>query len=184
MPPCGFRSRRAHYRFCLEPLLFSHFTARVSGERLLQIVFGYIEEARRSETILARTNCDGIVCLPAIRSELPAADRVRKLLSAAFGSDWSAARERELLAGAAGEGNKPIESLDAWLREKFFEEHCKLFHHRPFVWHIWDGNRDGFHCLVNAHRLTGPDGEGRRPITGRCAQICGGVAAGAEASND
>ena len=107
---------------------------------------------------------DGIVCLPAIRSELPAADRVRKLLSAAFRTDWSAAKERELLAVTAGEGNKPMASLDIWLRDKFFVEHCKLFHHRPFIWHIWDGNRDGFHCLVNAHKLTARDGEGRRTL--------------------
>ena len=107
---------------------------------------------------------DGIVCLPAIRSELPAADRLRRLLSAAFGSDWSAAKERELLAASADEGSDPITSLEVWLRDKFFKEHCKLFHHRPFVWHIWDGNRDGFHCLVNVHRLTGPDGEGRRTL--------------------
>ncbi len=104
---------------------------------------------------------DGIVCLSATRGERSAADRLRDLLSAAFGSEWSNARERELLA-AASEGNRPADSLETWLRDRFFEEHCKLFHHRPFVWHIWDGNRDGFHCLVNAHTITGEDGEGRR----------------------
>jgi len=106
---------------------------------------------------------DGIVCLSATRGEPSAADRLRELLFAAFESDWSASKERELLA-ATGDGKKPADSLDTWLREKFFEEHCKLFHHRPFVWHIWDGNRDGFHCLVNAHKLAGPDGEGRRTL--------------------
>ena len=29
------------------------------------------------------------------------------------------------------------------------EQHCKLFHNRPFVWQIWDG----FSCLVNYHKL-------------------------------
>ena len=106
---------------------------------------------------------DGIVCLSATRGERSAADRLRELLSTAFGSDWSAAKERELLAVAGG-GKKPAASLDIWLRDHFFEEHCKLFHHRPFVWHIWDGNKDGFHCLVNTHKLTGPDGEGRRTL--------------------
>lgn len=120
--------------------------------------------AARCEELESFADDDGIVCLPAIRSERPAADRLRSLLAAAFGSDWSAAKERELLAAAAGDGNKPAASLDMWLRDKFFEEHCKLFHHRPFIWHIWDGNRDGFHCLVNAHKLTGPDGEGRRTL--------------------
>jgi len=28
-----------------------------------------------------------------------------------------------------------------------------LFHHRPFVWQIWDGLRDGFSVLVNYHKL-------------------------------
>ena len=53
--------------------------------------------------------------------------------------------------------------LDDWLRNGFFEEHCKLFHHRPFVWHIWDGRkRDGFHALVNYHKLCEGGGKGRR----------------------
>jgi hypothetical protein len=40
-----------------------------------------------------------------------------------------------------------------WLRDEFFEEHCKLFHQVPFIWHIWDGLKDGFHALINYHRL-------------------------------
>jgi hypothetical protein len=106
---------------------------------------------------------DGIVCLAATRGERGAADRLRRLLAAAFGDDWSAAKERELLAAAAA-GGKPADSLEEWLRDRFFEEHCKLFHHRPFVWHVWDGRRDGFHALVSYHRLAGPDGEGRRTL--------------------
>ncbi len=106
---------------------------------------------------------DGIVCLAATRGERSAADRLRELLSAAFGPAWSVAKERELLA-VADDGNAPATTLEVWLRDRFFEEHCRIFHHRPFVWHIWDGNREGFHCLVNAHKLTGPDGEGRRTL--------------------
>ena len=54
-------------------------------------------------------------------------------------------------------------SLDDWLRNQFFDEHCKLFQHRPFIWHIWDGRkRDGFHALVNYHKLAEGDGKGRR----------------------
>ena len=34
----------------------------------------------------------------------------------------------------------------------------------PFIWHIWDGRRDGFHALVNYHRLAAPNGEGRRTL--------------------
>jgi hypothetical protein len=47
-----------------------------------------------------------------------------------------------------------------WLRDRFFEEHCQIFDHRPFIWHIWDGRQDGFHALVNYHKLAAPDGEG------------------------
>ena len=121
------------------------------------------EWVARCEKLEGCIDKDGIVSLSAIRGEHSAADRLRALLSAAFKSDWSASKERELLA-VAGDGKKPCISLEIWLRDKFFEEHCKLFHHRPFVWHIWDGNKSGFHCLVNAHKLCGANGEGRRTL--------------------
>ncbi len=109
---------------------------------------------------------DGIVCLSAVHGEGSAADRLRRLLAASFGAGWGAAKERELLRAAAEhhKDKKPVESLDEWLRERFFGHHCKLFHHRPFVWHIWDGLKDGFNALVNYHRLAAPDGEGRRTL--------------------
>ena len=44
-------------------------------------------------------------------------------------------------------------TLDDWLRNGFFEQHCKLFHQRPFIWQIWDGRKDGFSALVNYHKL-------------------------------
>ncbi|HDM75050.1 MAG TPA: hypothetical protein ENG51_01100, partial [Deltaproteobacteria bacterium] len=54
-------------------------------------------------------------------------------------------------------------NLDDWLRDHFFEQHCKLFCHRPFIWHIWDGRRrDGFHVLVNYHKLAAGNGKGRQ----------------------
>ena len=55
-------------------------------------------------------------------------------------------------------------SLEDWLRDSFFEEHCQLFHQRPFVWHVWDGRKDGFHALVNYHKLAAPNGEGRKTL--------------------
>ena len=88
---------------------------------------------------------DGIVCIPAVRGEEPAAERLLKLLAACgieLESDFD---------------------LDDWLRNDFFAEHCRLFHDRPFVWHIWDGRkRDGFHALVNYHKLAEGGGQGRR----------------------
>ena len=77
---------------------------------------------------------DGIVCLPGVRQEAPAAERLADLLRAV--------------------GYKTEVDLAVWLRDKFFEEHCKRFHQRPFIWHIWDGRKDGFAALVNYHKLT------------------------------
>ena len=116
------------------------------------------EWVRRCETLQAFSDKDGIVCIPAVRGEPPARERLLQLLAAAFGDTWNNGVLTKLLA----EADSP--SLDDWLRNRFFEQHCKLFHQRPFVWHIWDGNKDGFHCIVNAHRLTGSDGEGRRTL--------------------
>ena len=99
---------------------------------------------------------DGIVCLPAVRGELPAADRLLRLLAAAFGEAWSDATLPRLLAAAGSP------SLDDWLRNRFFEQHCKRFHHRPFIWHVWDGRRDGFHALVNYHKLAAEGRKGRQ----------------------
>jgi hypothetical protein len=94
-------------------------------------------------------DADGIVCLPPINKEQPAAARLRNLLAASFGADWSPSRERDLLAATGAKQT----NLEDWLRDAFFEQHCKLFHNRPFIWHLWDGRKDGFHALVNYHRL-------------------------------
>ena len=104
---------------------------------------------------------DGIVCLSAARGAPNATDRLRALLARAYGDQWSTATERALLEAT---GPKPPQSLEDWLRDLFFQEHCKLFHNRPFIWHIWDGRKDGFHALVNYHRLAGAEGKGRRTL--------------------
>ena len=104
---------------------------------------------------------DGIVPIPGLRGEPPAAERLREVLHAAFVGrafqpDGSGERVRlesltyKLLTDA---GAKPGSSLDDWLRDSFFEQHCKRFHNRPFIWHIWDGRKDGFSALVNYHTL-------------------------------
>jgi hypothetical protein len=92
---------------------------------------------------------DGIVCISATKGEPPAAERLRGLLVQALGKfDLSA-----LIASAGPKGSKS-ETLEEWLRVEFFEQHCALFHHRPFIWHMWDGNKSGFSALVNYHHLT------------------------------
>lgn len=103
---------------------------------------------------------DGIVTLNPVKGEQPAAARLLALLADAFSGEWSAAKLDALLA-QVGFGGK---TLDDWLRDGFFEQHCEVFHQRPFVWHIWDGRRDGFQALVNYHRLAAPNGEGRRTL--------------------
>ena len=92
---------------------------------------------------------DGIVCLPAVRGEKAAHHRLEELLQAAYGGAWSAQIRNQLLE-SIGCKNK---TLDDWLYEKFFEQHCKLYQNRPFIWHIWDGLKDGFSALVNYHQL-------------------------------
>lgn len=93
---------------------------------------------------------DGIACIPAVRGEAPLADRLLNLLVAAYGDAWSGDTLSFLLANAEHAGK----SLESWLRDKFFVQHCKLFQNRPFIWQIWDGLRDGFSALVNYHTLT------------------------------
>ncbi len=106
------------------------------------------------------TDQDGIVCLAATKGEAPAHERIVSLLVRALGVEWSAAKLSGLLADVGYSGK----SLDDWLRDAFFAQHCELFHQRPFIWHIWDGRRDGFHALVHYHRLAAPNGEGRRTL--------------------
>lgn len=93
-------------------------------------------------------NEDGIVCLPAVNREQPAVARLRQLLRAAL----NIIDEKTLIASAGLKGSKS-KTLEDWLRDEFFEQHAKLFHDRPFIWHLWDGRADGFHALVNYHQL-------------------------------
>jgi len=93
-------------------------------------------------------NSDGIVCLPPVNHEQAAANRLRPLLAAALGSF----EESSLIAAAGLKGSKSKTPED-WLRDEFFEQHAKLFHDHPFIWHLWDGRPDGFHALVNYHKL-------------------------------
>ena len=115
------------------------------------------DEARvwidRCKVLGAHVDDDGIVCLPSVRGEVPAHDRLLALLIDTWEtvepSSWKGGTLDKLLADSdcAGKG------LDVWLRDKFFEQHVKLFHHRPFVWHVCDGLKDGFGALVNYHNL-------------------------------
>lgn len=106
-------------------------------------------EQVQSDDLDALADADGIVCLPSVAGEPPAADRLQQLLGAAFRSSWSPAKNTELLE----ETGTKKKNLADWLRDDFFKQHCALFGHRPFIWHVWDGQSDGFAALVNYHRL-------------------------------
>ena len=111
---------------------------------------------------------DGIVCIPSVRGERPAHERLLQLLQRAWGEDWRDTNLAELLSEARST------TLDDWLRNRFFDDHCRLFQHRPFLWHVWDGRRcDGFHALVSYHRLAGSDGEGSAPLGVAHLQLSG-----------
>jgi hypothetical protein len=126
----------------------------------LMLGYRWPEQPKQDDAIDALSDKNGIVCIPAVRGEQPAAERLLDILHTAYGSQWSDAILHKLLSDA---GCRSGTSLEDWLRDRFFEQHCKLFAHRPFIWHIWDGRRhDGFHALVNYHKLAEPHGEGRR----------------------
>lgn len=132
-------------------------TARLLGYRWpaeLDSAMAVSSEARawiaETRKLLDPADVDGIVCIPPVRGEQPAADRLHRLLALAFGAAWTPTMLSSLLdhVGFAGK------TLEDWLRDGFFDQHCQLFHQRPFIWHIWDGRRrDGFAALVNYHKL-------------------------------
>lgn len=98
----------------------------------------------------AFADADGVVPISPTKGEAAAAERLRDLLARAYGKEWSASRQQKLLAQVDSAGA----SLEDWLRNAFFEQHCKLFQNHPFIWHIWDGHKGGFSALANCHKLT------------------------------
>lgn len=104
---------------------------------------------RQSAELLPFADEDGIVCIPAVSGEAPASDRLLNLLAKAYEGQNVNEQVAILLTQADHAGR----SLESWLRDKFFTQHCKLFNNRPFIWHIWDGLPDGFSALLNYHKL-------------------------------
>ena len=114
------------------------------------------EWVQRSDALIGMGAEDGIVCISPAREVASAGERLLSYLAASFGAAWNDGVLRRLHTEVGAR------TLDDWLRHRFFEQHCKLFHNRPFVWHIWDGRRDGFHALVNYHKLAAGHGKGRQ----------------------
>ncbi len=99
---------------------------------------------------------DGLVGVPPVAGEKSLVDRLRAYLAAAFGAEWSEALERRLVSEADMTLDKKAArdgSLDAWVRDRAFRQHCALFGQRPFLWHISDGLKDGFSVFIHYHRF-------------------------------
>lgn len=58
-----------------------------------------------------------------------------------------------MLSRLLAEADFGRKTLEDWLRDGFFAQHCRRFHNRPFIWHVWDGRKDGFAALLSYHRL-------------------------------
>jgi hypothetical protein len=121
---------------------------QVAAARLL----GYRWPNQRQDTLDSCVDDDGLVCIPPVAGATTAVGALREILAAAFGADWRSQREQELIASAGYGGI----SLDRYIRDAFFEQHCRTFRNRPFIWQVWDGRSDGFSALINYHRLDGP----------------------------
>jgi hypothetical protein len=125
----------------------------VGSEAPLQVavarLLGYRWPDQEPDALDELTDADGLVPLVSVSGERPAAERLRALLARAYGEAWSPALLERLLA----EAGSPGATLETWLRDDFFAQHAKLFHNRPFIWHVWDGRRDGFSVLCHYHRL-------------------------------
>ncbi len=128
----------------------------VGSDSPLQVAVGTLVGSRwpgqAVSAIHGHSADDGIVCVPALPGQRAAADRLRALLTAAYSEKWSPATLDDLLTSVGYAGV----SLERWLRDGFFEQHCKLFHQRPFVWQVWDNRHDGFSALVNYRSLDRP----------------------------
>jgi hypothetical protein len=128
-------------------------------------LLGYAWPEQLDDGLSHLLDTDSIVTFTPLVNQAGVANRLRALLQAAYESPaparpkgaplveeprvWDETTLPRLLARAGSPGM----SLEDWLRDKFFESHCKLFHQRPFLWHIWDGRKDGFHAIVNYHKL-------------------------------
>lgn len=101
---------------------------------------------------LPAPDSDGILPLAAVGADRPLADRLRDYLNVAI-PGWD---ENRLVREADERIDKRVGkdlSLEGWLRDRAFRQHSALFHNRPFLWQVWDGQKDGFSAFVHYHRL-------------------------------
>ena len=151
------RFNKTQGRSGFQPLEETRRDGASTGVSTIELADEAREWVEKAKTLYPFEDEDGIVCIPSVRGERSAVEWLLDLLRAAYADKWHDGILAQLLTETGSQ------SLDDWLRNNFFEQHCKLFHHRPFIWHIWDGRkRDGFHALVNYHKLAEGNGKGRR----------------------
>jgi hypothetical protein len=157
--PCGSviwdeeTKKLAHGKLRIDNTVLQVAVARLFGyqwpaelDEKMELAKEQREWVKKTQSLLSHADDDGIICLSALNREQPLAARLRMLLADAYNGRFD-----ELALIKATDSDKT--SLEEWLRDDFFAQHCALFHHRPFIWHIWDGRKDGFHVLVNYHKL-------------------------------
>ena len=104
---------------------------------------------QKADSLDEHADVDGIACLPAVGGEQPAEER----LATCSLQPTAPIGRRPNSTGCSRRWTTAARHSRAWLRDGFWTQHCRLFHNRPFIWHIWDGRKDGFAALVNYHNL-------------------------------
>lgn len=105
---------------------------------------------------LPPADLDGLLPLHPHGAGRSLADRLRDYLSATLCAPLTPAQEAALVRAADAKLDRKEArdaTLEAWLRDRAFRQHCTLFHNRPFLWHIWDGPGGGFAAILHYHRL-------------------------------
>lgn len=101
---------------------------------------------------LPQADADGVLPVLAVAGDRPLADRLRDYLNAAVPGWDETALVREADERIDKKVGKDL-SLEAWLRDRALRQHSVLFHNRPFLWQVWDGQKDGFSAFLHYHRL-------------------------------
>lgn len=101
---------------------------------------------------LPQADADGVLPVLAIAGDRPLADRLRDYLNVAVPGWDETALVREADERIDKKAGKDL-SIEAWLRDRAFRQHSVLFHNRPFLWQVWDGQKDGFSAFLHYHRL-------------------------------
>ena len=88
-------------------------------------------------------------CWPTGCAYLPQPQRLGPIGPTPWSADWSSEADDD----DRQEDRSRDGSLESWVRDRAFRQHCALFGKRPFLWHISDGLRDGFSVFVHYHRF-------------------------------